>query len=98
GGLHDEGIRKAVHVDAVLGAHAFGPVLRELHAVAAGHVVAGPPRVLGAHFESGGVDDAVDLVLHAGYDDTGLGDALDALAVGVDQTRARLVVGLEVLV
>ena len=58
-------VREAVHVDAVLGAHAVGPVLGQLHAVAAGHVVAGAARVLGADLEAGRVDDAVDLVLHA---------------------------------
>ena len=33
-----------------------------------------------------------------GDHDAGLGDALDALAVGVDEVRAGLVVGLQVLV
>ena len=56
-------VREAVHVDAVLGPHAVGPVLRQLHAVATGHVVAGAARVLGADLEARRVDDAVDLVV-----------------------------------
>ena len=42
--------------------------------------------------------EAVELVVHAADPDAGLVDALDALAVGVDQVGAGLVVGLEVLV
>src|SRR3712207_6014586 len=96
--LHEERVREAVHVGPVHRAHAVDPALRQLHAAASGDVVAGPPRVVGADLEAGRVDDAVDLVRPAARHHGRLGYALDALAVGVDEVRAGLVEGLQVLV
>ena len=60
-------------------------------AVVAGDVVAGAAGVGRAHLEAGGVDEAVELVLRALDHHAVLGDAVDALAVGVDQvTLGRL--------
>ena len=59
---------------------------------------AGAAGVLGADLEARGEDQAVELVVLAVGPHAGLVDALDALAVGVDQVRVRLVVGVEVLV
>ena len=50
---------------------------------------AGAAGVGGADLEAGGEDDAVDLVLDAVDDQARLGDALDALAAGVDQGDVR---------
>ena len=60
-------------------------------------VVTRPAGGVGADLEPRGVDDAVDRVLDAGHDDAGLGDALDAPAVGVHQVGVRGV-SVEVLV
>ena len=43
--------------------------------VGADDVVAGPPRVVGADLEPGGIDQAVDLVLPSADDDAVGGDA-----------------------
>ena len=94
----DEQVREAVHVDAVQGLHAVGPVLGQRDAVPADRLEAGPAGVVGADLEARGEDQAVELVVHAADPHAGLVDALDALAVGVDEVGARLVVGLEVLV
>ena len=61
-------------------------------------VEAGAARVVGADLEARREDQAVELVVHAAGPHAGLVDALDALAVGVDEVRARLVVRLQVLV
>src|SRR3546814_1547870 len=94
----DEQVGEAVNVGALLRAHAVGPVLRQLHAVAPGYVVARSAGVVGADLEPRRVDDAVELVLLAGYHDAPLGDPLHTLAVGVDEVRAGLVSRLQVLV
>src|SRR3546814_14979379 len=94
----DEQVGEAVNVGALLRAHAVGPVLRQLHAVAPGYVVARSAGVVGADLEPRRVDDAVELVLLAGYHDAPLGDPLHTLAVGVDEVRAGLVERLQVLV
>ena len=89
--LDQEGVREAVHVDAVHAAHAVGPVVREPCAVAAGQVEAEPADRLRADLEARGVDDAVDWVLNARHDHAAGRDPLDALAVGVDEMdRGRL--------
>src|SRR3546814_3151156 len=98
GEAQEEHVGEAVHVGAVLRAHAVGPVLRQLHAVAPGYVVARSAGVVGADLEPRRVDDAVELVLLAGYHDAPLGDPLHTLAVGVDEVRAGLVERLQVLV
>ena len=67
-------------------------------AVASGRLEAGAARVLGADLEARSEDEAVELVVDAADPDAGLVDAFDALAVGVDEVGARLVVRLEVLV
>src|SRR5207244_12825519 len=77
---------------------ARGPVVRESNAAAADRVEAHAPRVRGPDLEARRVDDAVDLVLDAVRDHTRLGDALDALPVGVDELGRRQVERLEVLV
>ena len=98
GRLREKRVREAVHMNAMHGPHALRPVPGERDPVPAAHVVAGPGSEARAHLEAGGVDDAVDLVLPAGGDHTGPGDPLHALAVAVHQVRARLVVGVQVLV
>ena len=77
---------------------AVRPLLGQRQAVAAVQLVAGAARVVGADLEAGGVDQAVELVLDAVRDDAVLGDALDALAVRVDERDVRAVEGVEVLV
>src|SRR5262249_482468 len=74
------------------------PRLREAQAVAARDVEARAAGEAGADLEARGVDDAVDVVFLAGDDETLLGDALDTLAVGVDQRGARVVERVEVFV
>src|SRR5690349_17260369 len=96
--LDEERVRKAVDVDAVLGAHARGPMVRQLDAATAGQIEAGAPFVFGADFEAGCIDDAIERVFLARDDDAVPGDALDALAVGIDQMRARRVEGLQIRV
>ena len=49
--LDDEHVREAVDVRAVLRPHPVGPVPRQLHAVATGHVEAGAAGELGADLE-----------------------------------------------
>ena len=61
-------------------------------------VVAGPPRVVGPHFEAGGINQAVDLVLTFADDDAVARDGVDAAPVGVHQGDVGAVEGLEVLV
>ena len=56
------------------------------------------PGERGAHLEPGREDQAVDFVLDAVRHDAVLGEALDPLAVGVDERDVRPVVGVEVLV
>src|SRR3546814_16830886 len=94
----DEQVGEAVNVGALLRAHAVGPVLRQLHAVAPGYVVARSAGVVGADLEPRRVDDAVELVLLAGYHDAPPGDPLHTLAVRVDEVRAGPVERLQVLV
>ena len=98
GGLHEIGIGKAMHMHAVQAAHALGPVLRQPLAAAAHRVEAGAPFVRRAHLEARGVDDAVHRVFHARHQQAVLGDALNALAVGVDQLHMGLVEGLQVFI
>ena len=59
-------------------------------------IEAGAALVFGADLEAGGVDDAVELVFLARDHDAVLGDPLDALAVGIDQMRARRVERLQI--
>ncbi len=96
--LDDEEVREAVHEHAVLRAHAFDPIVGESQAVAADRVEPHAPRVIRPDLEARRVDDAVDLVLDAGDDDALFGDAIHALAVGVEELRAGLVECLQVLV
>ena len=95
---HVQTVREAAVVHAVQRAHAVLPLLGERQPVAAVDLVAGAAREVGADLEAGGVDQAVDLVLHAVRDHALLGDALDALALRVDQRDVRAVEGVEILV
>src|SRR5262249_28914184 len=95
---HDEAVRETAAVHAVERAHAVRPALRELDAALAVDLVAGAARVVGAHLEAGGVDQAVDRVLAAAHHDAALADALDAPAAGVDQRDVGAIEGREVLV
>ena len=94
--LHEECVRKAVHMDAVLAAHALGPMLRQFYAASPRHVEAGAPLVLGADLEPRRVDDAVELVFLAGGHDPAGRDLLDSLAVGIHQMRPRRVERLQI--
>jgi hypothetical protein len=67
-----------------------GPVVGEGLAVAPGGLEPVAAGVVGADLEPGGEDQAVELVVRAPDPDPGLVDALDALAVGVDEVGARL--------
>ena len=77
-----------MHVDAVLGAHSLGPMVRQFDAATPGQIEAGPPSIFCADLEPRGVDDAIELVFLACNDDAVFGDPLDPLAVGIDQMRA----------
>ena len=79
----DEQVREAAGVHPVQRRRAVLPLLGQRQAVAADDLAAGPTREVGADLEAGGVDQAVDLVLRLADDDTVLGDAVDAAAVGV---------------
>ena len=94
----DEHVGEPVHVHAVDGLHAFGPVGREGDVVGSGHVVSSSAGVLGADLESGGVDEAVELVFGLADHHGGGCEPIDALAVGVDQGDVGPVEGLQVLV
>src|SRR6056297_106001 len=103
----DEAVGEVAAVHAVQRGCAVGPVLGERDAVTSVQLVAGPTCVVGAHLESGRVDQAVDvelllvqLAVGAGAldHDTGRCDALHAAALGVDQFHVRPVERVEVLV
>ena len=95
---HVEAVREAVAVEAVQGLEPVGPVLGERLAAAAVDLEARAPGVGGADLEAGGEDDAVDLVLDAVEHQALLGDALDALAAGVDQRDVGPVEGRQIFV
>src|SRR5439155_15189952 len=84
--------------DAVLGAHAAGPMVRQLGAALSGQIEARSPAIFGADLESGSIDDAVELILPARDDNAVFGDPLDPLAVGIDQMRPGPVEGLQIFV
>ena len=96
--LHKERIWKSMHMDAVQALHALGPSLRQLPTAATRQIEAGAPRVFRAKLEAGRIDDAVDLIFHVADNDAFFVDPLDALAVGVDQSRARRVERLEIFI
>jgi len=83
-------------VHAVLGAHPVFPVLGQPQPVSTDQVEPGAAAIFGADLEARGVDQAVQRILRAGHDHAGRRDALDALAVAVDQMDARQVEGLQV--
>ena len=78
---------KPLTLHAVQRADAVAPLVGQRQAVAADEFEAGAPRVVGADFESGCEDQAVDGVFDAVDDDAVRGDPLDATAMGVDQCR-----------
>src|SRR5579871_4715480 len=63
GDADDEAVREAVHVQAVEGPDAVGPLLGEGEPVAAHDLESGATRVVGADLEPGGEDETVELVL-----------------------------------
>ena len=98
GGAHLEEVREAVDVHAVQRAHGGVPVLGQRDAVPADGVEPGPAGERRTDLEAGGVDDAVEFVVDAADPDARLVDALDTLAVGVDERDVRVVERLQVLV
>ena len=95
-GLHEKRVRKTVHMDAVLAAHALRPVVRQLAPGTTHQIKPRPARQRRAHLKARGIDDAVDRILGAAHHDAGLGDPLDALAVGVHQMDGGGVEGLQI--
>ena len=85
-------------MEAVQGACAVRPVLCERLALDAVQFVSRPTGVLGAHFESGRVDEAVEFVLDAVHHHTFLGDELHSLPIGVDEMHVRTIEGVEIFV
>ena len=61
----EEQVGKAGGLHAVQRRWAVGPLLGQRHAAGARDLVAGAAGVAGADFETGGEDDAIDLVLLA---------------------------------
>ena len=59
---------------------------------------AGPPRVVGADLETGCEDQTVDVVLRTVDNNAVAGDALDALALGVDECHVVPVERLQIVV
>ena len=102
GETEEETVGEAVGLQPVQRAQALGPLLRKAHAAPADDVVTGPAGVGGADLETGGEDQAVDLVLNLPvgpvHHHTVFGETLHALAVGVDQGHVGAVEGGEVFV
>ena len=95
---HDEAVREAAAVHAVQRRDAVRPLLGQAQPVAPVQLVAGAARVVRPDFEAGGVDQAVELVLHAVDDDALRRDPLDAFALRVDQRDVGPVERVEILV
>ena len=94
----DEAVGKAAAVDAEQGHHAILPLLFEALAVHPDQVVAGAAGVVGTDLETGGEDQAVDLVFHAVHHDAVRGDAIDAHAPGIDQLDVGAIEGGQVAI
>ena len=54
--------------------------------------------VVSTHLKARGVDQTIQLVVHATHRDTGFGDGLNALPIGINQVGASSVIGLQVFV
>ena len=96
--VHEETVWETPALHSVQGGHPSGPLVREGLATAANDLVPGPAGVRGPHLEAGGEDDAVDLVLDAGHNQSAFGDVVDTLPVGVDELYVGSVEGGQVLV
>src|SRR5207249_4383157 len=81
---HEVAVGKTVAVKPVEGRGAAGPLLAELHPAAPHHVVAVAPGIVGADLETGGEDQAVELVFDAADYDPSRRHMLDATTLGVD--------------
>src|SRR5205085_2744376 len=77
---------------------AVTPFLRQRRPVTAMNLIAGTAGIIGAYFESGGVDQTIERVFAPPDNNTGRRDALNSPTLGVDERDVRAVEGLQVFV
>ena len=97
-GRHDEQVREAAGEQTMKSRCTGAPLFRQRQAVTPFDFESQPAREVCADFEAGSEDQAIELVFVAIYNHTTLGDPLDALALGVDQTNIRKVERIQIFV
>src|SRR5665213_1506525 len=90
---HVEAVGEAGAIEAVQRLETVRPVLSQSLAATTVHLDASATGVCGSYFETGAIDDAVNLVLDSVKHQALLGDAIDASTFGIHELHVRAVKG-----